>query len=189
MVVVLAGCGADKAESADPTAPVAGQSSQASPRLVSALPLPENAVKNAVTKLDDIAEDLMAKSGIPGMAVAVVHGEDTVYAKGFGVKNIQVSDEPGNRVDPDTVFQLASLSKPLDATVVAQQVGAGAISWDTPIVEELPWFALSDPGVTKMVTVGDMYAHRSGLPDQDHAMVGRDRPSMTPPRVAGCSQI
>jgi CubicO group peptidase (beta-lactamase class C family) len=116
MVVVLAGCGADKAESADPTAPVAGQSSQASPRLVSALPLPENAVKNAVTKLDDIAEDLMAKSGIPGMAVAVVHGEDTVYAKGFGVKNIQVSDEPGNRVDPDTVFQLASLSKPLDAT-------------------------------------------------------------------------
>ena len=168
MVVLLAGCGADiadSADSADRPAPVAGQSSQASPRLVSALPLPENAVKNAVTKLDDIAEDLMAKSGIPGMAVAVVHGEDTVYAKGFGVKNIQVSDEPGNRVDPDTVFQLASLSKPLGATVVAQQVGAGAISWDTPIVEELPWFALSDPRVTKMVTVGDMYAHRSGLPD------------------------
>ena len=39
------------------------------------------------------------------------------------------------------------------------------ISWDTPIVDKLPWFALSDPAVTKMVTVGDMYSHRSGLPD------------------------
>ena len=51
------------------------------------------------------------------------------------------------------------------ATVVAHQVGQNAIGWDTPIVEKLPWFALSDPAVTKMVTVGDMYSHRSGLPD------------------------
>nr|MCH9701427.1 serine hydrolase [Actinomycetes bacterium] len=103
--------------------------------------------------------------GIPGLAITVVHGGKTVYAKGFGVKNTQLPDEPGNQVDPDTVFQLASLSKPLGATVVAHQVGQGGISWDTPIVDELPWFALSDPAVTKMVTVGDMYAHRSGLPD------------------------
>ena len=40
-----------------------------------------------------------------------------------------------------------------------------AIGWDTPIVDKLPWFALSDPVVTQMVTVGDMYSHRSGLPD------------------------
>ena len=37
-------------------------------------------------KLDGMVEDLMAKSGIPGMAVAVVHGGETVYAKGFGVR-------------------------------------------------------------------------------------------------------
>jgi CubicO group peptidase (beta-lactamase class C family) len=49
--------------------------------------------------------------------------------------------------------------------VVANQVGAKAISWDTPLVSKLPWFALSDPVVTQLVTVGDMYAHRSGLPD------------------------
>jgi CubicO group peptidase (beta-lactamase class C family) len=63
------------------------------------------------------------------------------------------------------VFQLASLSKPLGSTVVAHQVGLGAISWDTPIVEKLPWFALKDPVTTEMVTIGDMYSHRSGLPD------------------------
>ena len=138
------------------------------PPLVPAMPLPDNAVEKAVAKLDGIADELMKKSGIPGMSVAVVHGGKTVYAKGFGVKDLRNGSGPGhpeNAVDPDTVFQLASLSKPLGATVVAHQVGLGAISWDTPIVEKLPWFALKDPVVTKMVTVGDMYSHRSGLPD------------------------
>jgi len=103
----------------------------------------------------------MKKSGIPGMAVAVVHGGKTVYAKGFGVKDVR----SGDKIDPDTVFQLASLSKPLSATVVAQQVGQSAIGWDTPVMSKLPWFALSDPVVTRMVSVGDMFSHRSGLPD------------------------
>ncbi|MDX1890209.1 serine hydrolase [Mycolicibacterium sp. 050158] len=135
------------------------------PPLVPAMPLPDNAVDAAVAKLDGIADELMKASGIPGMSVAVVHGGKTVYAKGFGVKDVRNGDAPGNRVDPDTVFQLASLSKPLGSTVVAHLVGQGAISWDTPIVEKLPWFALADPAVTKMVTIGDMYSHRSGLPD------------------------
>ena len=126
------------------------------------MPLPENAVDNAVAKLDGIAEELMKKSGIPGMAVAVVHGGKTVYAKGFGVKDVRNGDDADNRVDPDTVFQLASLSKPVGVDGRRASGGRGAISWDTPIVDKLPWFALADPAVTKMVTVGDMYSHRSG---------------------------
>ncbi|MGB3354202.1 MAG: serine hydrolase [Mycobacterium sp.] len=168
LIALLAGCGADSAERADPapsTAPQASQSAEVPPPLVPAMPLPENAVNNAVSKLDGMVEDLMAKSGLPGMAVAVVHGGETVYAKGFGVKDVRNGDDPENRVNPDTVFQLASLSKSLSATVVAHQVGEGTIDWDTPIVDKLPWFALSDPAVTEMVSVGDMFSHRSGLPD------------------------
>jgi CubicO group peptidase (beta-lactamase class C family) len=138
------------------------------------MPLPENAVDNAVAKLDGIADDLMRTSGVPGMAVAVVHGGKTVYAKGFGVKDVRSNE----KVDPDTVFQLASLSKPLSATVVAHQVGTNAIAWDTPIVSKLPWFAVSDPMVTQMVTIGDMFSHRSGLPDHAGDMLedlGYDR--------------
>lgn len=131
------------------------------PALAAAMPLPENAVGDAVAKIDGIATDLMASSGIPGMAVAVVHGGKTLYAKGFGVRDTRSPDPVG----ADTVFQLASLSKPIAATVVAQQVGTGSVGWDTPIVEKLPWFALSDPSVTRMLTVGDLFAHRSGLPE------------------------
>lgn len=143
--------------SAAPPAPM----SEGPPGMVAGVPLPDNAVDNAVGKIDDIARDLMASSGIPGMAVAVVHSGKTLYAKGFGVREAGKLDP----VDADTVFQLASLSKPIAATVVAHQVGANAISWDTPVAEKLPWFALSDPAVTRMLTVGDLFAHRSGLPD------------------------
>lgn len=132
-----------------------------SPALAVAMPLPDDAVAKAVVRLDGIAAELMASSGIPGMAVAVVHGGKTVYARGFGVRDTRT----GDTVDADTVFQLASLSKPVAATVVAHQVGIGAIGWNTRIVEKLPWFALSDPAVTQMLTVGDLFAHRSGLPD------------------------
>lgn len=131
------------------------------PQLAPAMPLPDNAVTDAVARLDGIAGELMASAGIPGMAVAVVHGGKTLYAKGFGVRDTRT----GEKVDAGTVFQLASLSKPVAATVVAHQVGTGAIGWDTPVVDTLPWFALSDPAVTRMLTVGDLFAHRSGLPD------------------------
>ncbi|MGD9619667.1 MAG: serine hydrolase [Mycolicibacterium sp.] len=163
-VALLAGCAADRAETPEEAAPPASQSVPAPPRPPT-FALPENAVENAVAKLDLMATELMAQSGIPGMAVAVVHKGKTLYAKGFGVKNNQLPDQPDNRVGPDTVFQLASLSKPLGATVIAHQVGTGVIDWNTPIVDTLPWFALAEPAVTDMVTVGDMYAHRSGLPD------------------------
>jgi CubicO group peptidase (beta-lactamase class C family) len=165
LLAAIAGCGtADKTQTLTPPT----INADTPPPLVPALPLPADAVERAVAQLDRIADELMTSSGIPGMAVAVVHGGKTVYAKGFGVKDVRNgrgTEHPENAVDPDTVFQLASLSKPLGSTVVAHQVSENAISWDTPLVAKLPWFALSDPVVTQMVTVGDMYSHRSGLPD------------------------
>jgi CubicO group peptidase (beta-lactamase class C family) len=172
VLALVSGCNAKPAEPAPP--PTAQTLSDMPPPLVPAMALPDNAIDNAVAKLDGIVSDLMKKSGIPGMAVAVVHGGKTVYAKGFGVKDVRT----GDKIDPDTVFQLASLSKPLSATVAAHQVGTNAIGWDTPIVAKLPWFALSDPAVTHMVTVGDMFSHRSGLPDHSGDMLedlGYDR--------------
>jgi CubicO group peptidase (beta-lactamase class C family) len=124
-------------------------------------PVPEAQVSSAIAQLDTLAADLMAGSGLPGMAVAVVRGNQTVYAKGFGRR---VVDAPAP-VDADTVFQLASMSKPIGASVVARQIGRGGIRWDTPVRTHLPWFALSDPEVSEAVTIGDLYSHHSGLPD------------------------
>lgn len=144
------------------------------PPQVAGVPIPDGQIERAIGQLDTLAPAILERSGIPGLAVAVVRDGKTVYAKGFGLRRI------GERqpVDADTVFQIASLSKSIGATVVAHQVGAGVVKWDTPLVTYLPWFELNDPWITKHVTIGDMYAHRSGLPDHagdDLEDLGYDR--------------
>jgi CubicO group peptidase (beta-lactamase class C family) len=144
------------------------------PPQVAGVPIPDGQIERAVGQLDASAQAILERSGVPGLAVAVVRDGKTVYARGFGVRKI------GERapVDADTVFQIASLSKSIGATVVAHQVGAGVVKWSTPLVTLLPWFELNDPWITAHVTIGDMYAHRSGLPDHagdDLEDLGYDR--------------
>jgi CubicO group peptidase (beta-lactamase class C family) len=131
------------------------------PPQVSAVPIPEGQIARAVDRLGALVEDVQARAGIPGIAVAVVSDGGVALARGFGVREAGKPDV----VDADTVFQLASVSKSVGATVVARQVAAGAVAWDTRITGLLPWFALADPAATGLLTVGDLYAHRSGLPD------------------------
>ncbi len=131
------------------------------PMVEAGIPLPEDSVNRAVEKLDDLVADVMKKTEVPGVAVAVVHGGKVVYAKGFGVRD---TTKPDEKVDADTVFQVASVSKSVSATVVASQVTKGVVSWNTPIQEGIPGFQLADPWVSEHVTVGDGFSHRTGLP-------------------------
>ncbi|WP_068276982.1 serine hydrolase [Aldersonia kunmingensis] len=131
------------------------------PNLVPGVPTDEDRVNEAINKVDGLAQEAMDRTKIPGMAVAVIHNGEIVFAKGYGVREIGKPDA----IDPDTAFQLASVSKPIGATVIAKEVGDKTVTWDTPVVAHLPWYALSDPYVTANVSIGDMYSHRSGLPD------------------------
>jgi CubicO group peptidase (beta-lactamase class C family) len=126
------------------------------------MPITRGQVRLAVDSLDRIARDVMRRTRIPGMAVAVVHGGRVVYARGFGVRRLGRSA----KVDPDTVFQIASVSKSVGATVVARAVGRGVVAWSDPVTKHLADFELSDPAVTRMVTIGDLYSHRSGIPGE-----------------------
>lgn len=157
-VAVLAACSTDS--SSRPGSSTV-QSSAGNPNAQVASPLPADAVADAVSRLDDLVSSMMRDTGIPGLAVAVVAGAETKYAKGFGVADVTT----GARVDADTVFPLASMSKSIGSTVIATQVSNRALGWDDPVITGLPGFALADPYVTRTVTVADMYAHRSGLPD------------------------
>jgi CubicO group peptidase (beta-lactamase class C family) len=115
-------------------------------------------VDKAVAALDALAAK---QNTVPGLAIAVVFQEKAVYAKGFGVRDVN-GKAP---VNADTVFQLASVSKPVGATVVAALVGEGKITWDSRLNELDPTFVMFDPWVTHEVTIRDMYAHRTGLPE------------------------
>lgn len=130
---------------------------------------PPTAVQQAVAQLDTLVPQLMARTGVPGVAVSVVYQGRTLYARGFGVRKL------GERatVDANTVFQLASVSKSVGATVMAGQMPGSAVNspidWNTPIQQVLPNFTLAytDPTLNARLTLGNLYAHRSGL--HDHA--------------------
>ncbi len=116
-------------------------------------------VAAAVAQLEPLIEDTLAASGVPGLSIAIVHQDEVVYTGGFGVRSV---DEP-DAVDADTVFQLASVSKTLAATTVAAVVGDGVVTWDDRIVDLRDDFQLSDPWVTREVTIRDCFNHRTGM--------------------------
>ena len=117
----------------------------------------------ALGRLDGIVRDGMRRTGVPGVAVAVVRHDKVVYLKGFGVRRRRARPA---RIDPDTVFQLASLSKPLASTVVAGAVGRQDRRLGRPGGSSTsPASPCKDPWVTRHVTVADLFSHRSGLPD------------------------
>lgn len=115
----------------------------------------------ALAELDTLTPKMMTLTGVPGVAIAVVSQDRVVYSKGFGVREVG----KGAAVDADTVFPLASLSKPLASTVVAGVVGDGTVSWDSRMADVDPSFQLHEPFPTSQVTLTDLFSHRSGLPD------------------------
>lgn len=128
---------------------------------VTAGDLTPQAVQAVLPELDKLIEQTLKTTGVPGLSVAVVYKDQVVYLKGFGLK--EVGKE--GKVDADTVFMLASVSKPVTSTVLAALVGEGLITWDDRIIDHDPGFQMYDPWVTRQVTIRDMLCHRSGLAD------------------------
>ncbi|MEO8883292.1 MAG: serine hydrolase [Devosia sp.] len=117
-------------------------------------------VEAALPKLEALAQHQVDNGGAPGFAIAVVYDGELVYLKGFGVRE---AGKP-EKIDDDTVFQIASLSKPISSTVVAALVSDGVLDWDSKIADLDPGFRLHDPYPTAELTLRDLFNHRSGLP-------------------------
>ncbi|WFN58094.1 MULTISPECIES: serine hydrolase [unclassified Synechococcus] len=118
-------------------------------------------VSAALPKLEALASQILQQTGVPGMAIAVVHDDRVVFLKGYGQREVGKA----GAVDADTIFQLASLSKPIASTVVAALVGDGRVRWDDPVIGDLPGFRLGPATIAEEVTLRDLLSHRSGLPD------------------------
>lgn len=110
-------------------------------------------------QLNQVIENSMARFDVPGMAVAVVENDQVVFAKGFGVSNL----DSGNKVNKDTLFGIASNTKAFTAAALAKLVDEEKISWDDKVIDHLPEFRLYDPYVTREMTIRDLLSHRSGL--------------------------
>lgn len=126
--------------------------------LVSA-PLPAPAQQDPLAGLDDYVRQVMHDWEAPGIAVAVVKDGRVVLARGYGVRELGRPEE----VDAATVFAIASTSKAFTVAALGMLVDAGQLSWDDRVTDHLIGFQLSDPYVTREMTVRDLLSHRSGL--------------------------
>jgi CubicO group peptidase (beta-lactamase class C family) len=116
-----------------------------------------------VAELEAYIADVMQRTGVPGVAVGIVQNGEVVYQNGFGVRELGQPDP----VTPDTQMMIGSTGKSMTAMMVASVVDDGFITWDTPVVEILPWFTLSDGVYTPQVTMRHLLCNCMGLQRRD----------------------
>ena len=123
-------------------------------------------------KIDGFGEFVtqkMAEYEVPGAVVGIVENDTVVYLEGFGVREIGKPE----KVDPDTRFQVASVSKYITAGAIGTLVDEGKLDWATPVVTYLPDFELKDTYAGEHATLRDLLAHRTGLRHFDGDLLGR----------------
>src|SRR4029078_1880741 len=93
-----------------------------------------------------------------------------VVSKGYGVRELG-KPEP---VDTHTLFAIGSTTKAMTAAIIGMLVDEKKVAWDDPVVKHLPWFQLSDPYLTREITVRDLLTHRAGLGTPDDLSYGQE---------------
>lgn len=110
-------------------------------------------------QLDAAVARVLATFQTPGVAVTIVENDRVSVAKGWGVRSL----EDRAPVTADTLFRIASCTKPFTATLIGQLVDSGKLSWDDRMAAVVPDFGLSEAYASHEVRVRDLLAHRSGL--------------------------
>ena len=132
------------------------------------LPSTGAAAQDPLAGLDEEIAGMVGDWSIPGAAVVIVHGDEVVYANGFGVREVGGADP----VDENTIFAVGSSSKAFTTAALAMLVDEGRLSWDDPVIDHLPEYRLSDPYITRDLRVRDLMMHNSGLTRGDRMWYG-----------------
>ncbi|MCD4533622.1 serine hydrolase [Nocardioides sp. cx-169] len=117
--------------------------------------------------------ELAERHHVPGAQLGILRlspqTEDELVTASYGVLNVetQVPTTDGS------LFQIGSISKVWTATVAMQLVDEGLLELDAPIVEVLPELRLTDPDVTKTVTLRHLLNHTSGIDGDVFTDTGR----------------
>ncbi|WDE01296.1 serine hydrolase domain-containing protein [Thalassomonas actiniarum] len=109
----------------------------------------------------------------PGFAVAVVLGGEAQLLKGYGVTNVSSPE----KVDLDTVFRLASVSKTFTSAAVGTLVAQGKVSWDSKLSDYVDHLSFKQPDYASALTLRHLLSHSSGLMPHAYTNLIEDRVS------------
>lgn len=165
LVVLALGYGTASAAAAEPAPPAD-------------LPLPVSGeVGPATLAFDALITDFMRKWHIPAGAVAVAHRGRVVLARGYGI----AEPESGKPVTPDSLFRIASVSKPITAVAVLRLVERKKLSLDDRAFERLPKFPLPEGADVDRrlndITIAQLLHHTAGW-DRDKSFDPMFRPQI-----------
>jgi CubicO group peptidase (beta-lactamase class C family) len=124
---------------------------------------------SAFAEIDTIVADEMARQKIPGAVVGVVIDGELIYAKGFGVSNLDKKTKP----DEDTVFRIGSISKSFIGLAALSLRDEGVIDFDDPLVKYVPQAAglVYPTRDSAPITLRHLLMHTSGLPRENPAVL------------------
>lgn len=113
-----------------------------------------------VREVDALAQQIVATGHVPGMAIALTRADKILLSKGYGEREVG----SGVRVDSETQFRVASVSKTFTSTLVGLLVERGYASWDDPLPNLVPGFQLKEANAAEALTLEQLLSHRTGLP-------------------------
>ena len=114
-----------------------------------------------VATLDHLVPALMAELHVPGVSIALIEDRRVAWTKGYGVRSAQSRES----VDTETVFEAASMSKPILGLLALQQVAQGALDLDRPLADYGSERMLPDLPERRRVTARMTLSHTSGFPN------------------------
>ena len=103
----------------------------------------------------------MAIGNIPGLSIAFINKGKVVYSREMGLANI----EQQKKVDHQTLFEAASLTKSVFAYYVMQQVEKGIMALDTPLYKYMPYADIAYDERYKLITARIVLSHQTGFPN------------------------
>ncbi|GEM_PF-349494 len=111
---------------------------------------------------DDFILSMMSKHGLPGVAVAVIEGNQVVYLQGYGTAG------DGKPLTPNSQMFIGSQSKSFTALAIAQLAEQGQLNLDVPVQAYIPWFRVADETASAQITLKHLLNHTSGLSDSGY---------------------
>ncbi len=124
---------------------------------------PAAAMKKSLEGFDAVVDKAIRDFKVPGLAIAIVKDGRVIYARGFGLRDV----EKKLPATPRTLFAIGSCTKAFTTFVMGTLVDEGKLEWDTPVRTYLPGLRMDDPIATESITPRDLVTHRSGLPRHD----------------------
>lgn len=116
-----------------------------------------------LASVDSLMNKILKDQHVAGFAVAVVKGDQVIYSKGFGYRDI-VNKKP---VTSNTLFAIGSVSKAFTASLIGLLQKEGQLDLDGKAVDYLPTLRFYNQEMNNQITVRDLMAHRTGLSRYD----------------------